>query len=182
MKHRLRGARPRAACSFRGAADDAWCARVERKAREMFGETDNPHEAGYIMPDGAMLDFSGKRGGRQPYNHTDIGRATGQGAGFDAMHDFMRRCCAIRFTIVQRGTRNSAAVEGHAPCRPTSAQKRAIRDVEPFVDGFYAELTGGADVTLAYAMRVGAREAIDVLTPANGGLAGSRRCRRAKRS
>ena len=31
------------------------------RAKEYFGSTTNPNEAGYILPDGVMLDFSGKK-------------------------------------------------------------------------------------------------------------------------
>lgn len=46
------------------------------KAKEIFGETHDPAEAGYIMDDGAMLDFSGKNeggsAGNRQYDHNDI--------------------------------------------------------------------------------------------------------------
>lgn len=42
------------------------------KAIRHFGLTDNPYEAGFILPDGKMLDFSGKRqGGSSGMHHLD---------------------------------------------------------------------------------------------------------------
>ena len=43
------------------------------EAKRMFGTTDNPNEAGWILPSGEMLDFSGKKFGH------NIGTARGMG-------------------------------------------------------------------------------------------------------
>ena len=52
---------------------------TEWRAREIFGLTEDPSEAGYILEDGAMLDFSGKREGGSPgrraYDHRQIANA-----------------------------------------------------------------------------------------------------------
>ena len=37
--------------------------RILDKAVKVFGLTDDPYEAGFILPDGSFLDFSGKRDG-----------------------------------------------------------------------------------------------------------------------
>lgn len=62
-------------------------------AVETFGITTDPNEGGYILTDGRMLDFSGKKeggpsGGRF-MDHREIGMATGDG-GTEGMLDFMR--------------------------------------------------------------------------------------------
>ena len=47
-------------------------------SKKVFGTTTNPKEAGYILPDGSMLDFSGKSEGGTPgiraYDHRNITR------------------------------------------------------------------------------------------------------------
>lgn len=52
---------------------------IEEKAKKHFGTTYNTNEAGYILTDGSMLDFSGKReGGRagtRSYDHREISSA-----------------------------------------------------------------------------------------------------------
>ena len=69
------------------------------KLVETFGLTNNLKEAGYILPDGSLLDFSGKNEGGQfgtrARDHREIGRATGEG-GTEGMIDFILKG-AIRF-------------------------------------------------------------------------------------
>ncbi len=51
--------------------------KLHQRAVKAFGLTEDPREAGFIMADGAMLDFSarrwGERGGRREEDHTIIG-------------------------------------------------------------------------------------------------------------
>lgn len=73
---------------------------LEKKAKKHFGTTYNINEAGYILTDGSMLDFSGKReGGRagnRAYDHRDISQAFEE-TGFDVnMEDFVNNG-AIRY-------------------------------------------------------------------------------------
>ena len=48
------------------------------RAKKEFGTTDSSTEAGWILPDGSMLDFSGKREGGSPgvrhMDHREVGR------------------------------------------------------------------------------------------------------------
>ena len=64
-----------------------------------FGYTNDLSEAGYILPNGGLLDFSGKREGGQfgtrARDHREIGMATGEG-GTEGMIDFILKG-AIRF-------------------------------------------------------------------------------------
>ena len=50
---------------------------VTKRAVELYGTTFNKYEAGYILPDGRMLDFSGKKEGAQPsqrsMDHREVG-------------------------------------------------------------------------------------------------------------
>src|SRR3990167_10713980 len=62
-------------------------------AKEIFGITTNPKEAGYILPDGKMLDFSGKREGGTPgtrvVDHREISNIFAKPiSGIDAMIRF----------------------------------------------------------------------------------------------
>lgn len=63
------------------------------KAREHFGTTTNINEAGYIMQDGSMLDFSGKKfggqAGRRTMDHREVASAF-EDEGFNVeMTDFI---------------------------------------------------------------------------------------------
>ncbi len=70
---------------------------VEAAVKE-FGTTTDFKEAGYILPDGRMLDFSGKREGGQPhtrsYDHRDISRVS------NGMVPFASETGSIRFSLV----------------------------------------------------------------------------------
>lgn len=81
------------------------------KAIEHFGLTDDPQEAGYILPDGTMLDFSGKnegnpdnavyRAGMRSRDHREIRFALtddfpGGIQGTEGMNAFMRLTGSIR--------------------------------------------------------------------------------------
>jgi len=85
-----------------------------------FGLTDDPNEAGYILPDGRMLDLSGKNDGGTPgvrsYDHrdatsvlpaSDSGSVRGQ---TDGMVEFMRQTGAVRFSAIGTDVTASAAV------------------------------------------------------------------------
>jgi hypothetical protein len=90
------------------------------RAKAVFGVTDNFNETGYILADGSLLDFSGKREGGSPnhraYDHRDIGRAIGTG-GPEGMWQFMSETGAIRampeiggLTIVRKPTPEQMSV------------------------------------------------------------------------
>ncbi len=73
------------------------------QAIDLFGLTDDPREAGYILPDGRMLDFSGKNQGGQPgvraLDHRDVNAIMSAG-GTEGMNEFMRSTGAIRFHLI----------------------------------------------------------------------------------
>lgn len=62
------------------------------KAVREFGTTTDFNEAGYLLPNGTMLDFSGKReggwAGKRAFDHRDINRVV-ESDGTQAMQDFM---------------------------------------------------------------------------------------------
>ncbi|MFW6175232.1 MAG: JAB domain-containing protein, partial [Acidobacteriota bacterium] len=68
--------------------------RAER-AKETFGTTDDPFEGGYILRDGTMLDFSGKRQGGSPgrrlMDHREINQAYDRGFPMDDAFAPVRR-------------------------------------------------------------------------------------------
>lgn len=51
--------------------------KIFKKAKEYFGTTNSPSEAGWMLPDGVMLDFSGRKfggsGGTRMMDHSEIG-------------------------------------------------------------------------------------------------------------
>lgn len=69
-----------------------------RAAVKEFGITSNPMAAGYVLPDGRMLDFSEEGGGGgRTEDHRAVERLDGiNGSRADAMVDFMNRTGAIR--------------------------------------------------------------------------------------
>ena len=96
------------------------------RAKQYFGTTTDPGEAGYILPDGAMLDFSGKgfNGGcgKRLLDHRDIAFAWPEDdspGGFEAMKQVMN-WGAVRFSIY----RETIVVDLVKPL--TEAQKKAI--------------------------------------------------------
>lgn len=113
------------------------------KAKEIFGTTSNINEAGYILPDGAMLDFSGRHAlnegdddsflrGERTSDHRDIGQIeyekdgnTPSGVNTD-MPDFIRRG-AIRIDS-NAGVINLAV-------KPTQQQRWPIRRIVEANDG-----------------------------------------------
>ncbi len=113
------------------------------KSKEIFGTTSNINEAGYILPDGAMLDFSGRKDldegtdddflrGRRTEDHRDIKQIeyekdgnTPSGVNTD-MPDFIRRG-AIRIDS-NAGVINLAV-------KPTQQQRWPIRRIVEANDG-----------------------------------------------
>jgi hypothetical protein len=87
---------------------------LEARAVEVFGVTEDPREAGFIMADGRMLDFSprmhGESGGWRSADHTEIGLAfygdddrklvdmPAFESGFDRVAWFQDKTGAIRFS------------------------------------------------------------------------------------
>jgi len=104
-----------------GAAGAAYT--LTTKAIDRFGLTSDPKEAGYILIDGRMLDFSGKKdggeSGRRAMDHREVVDLF-EGPS-DAMDEFMRVTGAIRFSIVDRGMFLDFR------SRPTPAQISVIR-------------------------------------------------------
>ena len=66
---------------------------VQELAKDIFGTTEDPREAGYILNDGTMLDFSGKNeggsSGMRNYDHREINRVGDdtEGVGGDPKWD-----------------------------------------------------------------------------------------------
>ena len=108
-------------------------------AKKIFGTTYNWNTAGYILPDGTRLDFSGKREGSsgqyREEDHRAILEAYGEDAdmrGTEAMIDFMRRG-AIRI-MPESGSIN---IQG----TPTKAQLQAL-------DGFISKMCGEVTIDI----------------------------------
>ena len=91
--------------------------QTEKKAIEHFGLTDNPREAGYLLEDGKMLDFSGRheaagyenkkpKKGEPDYlanervvDHRQVQEIMKSG-GWQAVEDFTKDSGVIRFMVV----------------------------------------------------------------------------------
>ena len=107
------------------------------------GTTEDIREAGYVLPDGTMLDFSGQKSGCLDEDHRELGFPM-------AMVDF-QDAGAVRLNAA------SGMVETRA--MPTSAQLRVMRDVIIRNGGKgFMDLTDGrrrAAVDIDNAMRMG---------------------------
>jgi len=72
-----------------------------KTVKEEFGITFNIREAGFLLPDGELLDFSGRKwgmgkvGGQRLLDHTEIGNVIGKG-GREGVYDFMKETGAAR--------------------------------------------------------------------------------------
>ena len=124
------------------------------KAKERFGTTNDLREAGYILPDGTMLDFSGRHQmdegadtsglrGRRGVDHRDIKQLKYEKdgntpSGMDvSMEDFIERG-AIRIDG-QYGSINLSR-------KPTAAQERVLRRLISRNDGYVTvEIGNGYD-------------------------------------
>ena len=101
---------------------------IER-AKEIFGLTDDWNEAGYILDDGEMLDFSGKNeggsAGMRSRDHREIGQAfAGDTPSYTAgMVWFMDKARAIRMSLNYGGL----MVDFAGP--PTRAQRDLIESI-----------------------------------------------------
>ena len=122
--------------SFMGGAKGISNVLIHKAIKE-FGLTDNYYEAGFILPDGSMLDFSGRSidpyfsGGRER-DHREITAIDDDlKAGTNGMIEFMDLTGAIRISLSQRP--NYVGIDMyHAP---TYAQQETIREFLQITDG-----------------------------------------------
>ena len=103
---------------------------IEKKAKKYFGTTTNFAEAGYILTDGSMLDFSGKKeggmAGTRSYDHRQITEAF-EDSGFDiGMNDFINNG-AIRYMPESNSLYLANA--------PTAQQMKAISHIIDMTNG-----------------------------------------------
>jgi hypothetical protein len=106
---------------------------IFNKAKKHFGTTNNILEAGYILPDGSLLDFSGKRdggkSGRRTVDHREIDEIFDSLEGTDAMIAFMA-AGAVRL---------APNIQGMDIIKPlTPQQTQAVRG---FANRFNGEVT-----------------------------------------
>lgn len=115
--------------------------KLFKTAKKVFGTTLNTKEAGYILPDGSMLDFSGKREGGTPnsraFDHREVTRLYEEGISTD-MEDFISNG-AIRFMPENDGF--------YIKVPPTQKQRSLIAKILQNNDGYsIVEVGEGVDV------------------------------------
>jgi hypothetical protein len=104
-------------------------AKTIQKAIRKFGTTEDHREAGWVLPNGRMLDFSGRAQGSSEYgvrymDHREVGDVFPEGiTGTQAMIAF-EKLGALRFSMSQDGDVNVSLVKG---IEPTLAQVRQLR-------------------------------------------------------
>jgi GNAT superfamily N-acetyltransferase len=143
---------------------DLWTAKgadvtIDR-AIESFGLTEYKEEAGYILPDGSMLDFSGSNiggGGGRALDHRDIGRILldDEPGGTEGMVYFMDLTGAVRMSYSGGDLMIDFAQ------MPTRRQKERLESLSFEVEYIYWDRTFWNSDTQEYT------------TPASGELEGS---------
>jgi hypothetical protein len=129
---------------------------IEAAAKEAFGTTADPREAGFILPDGEMLDFSGRRhgsrySGQRGLDHRAITDAYPEdlsGSGDAHLDDFrMRGNVRVSVEGSPRGG-YSVNVDFAKPLTPQ--QHRTLMDLAALGGEFNAEVRGANGRTLAH--------------------------------
>ncbi len=99
-------------------------------ARKKFGLTKKFACAGYILPDGEMIDLCFKKGQKEKsalwldkFEHHQIGEAYGKGGSFDEMECFMKQCKAVRF----RKQGKDGIIRIQSFTKPTSKQVETVK-------------------------------------------------------
>jgi hypothetical protein len=98
------------------------------KARAFYGTTDNPFDAGYLLPDGEMLDFSEGGGMGRVLDHRNVGIVypASDDEPYVHMHRFVA-AGALRIAQFDQNTRAMRALGFSAHKKPTREQVLAIR-------------------------------------------------------
>lgn len=126
------------------ALRDAIKPSVEEKAIKYFGLTNNPVDAGYLLQDGRMLDFSGVRqgawpGGGRALDHREISEFVDDLDPEGKSYGSTMSWCMYAF--MERGNIRMSSTGIHFFVRPTPEQeevilahaKRAIKDSGAFM-------------------------------------------------
>ena len=121
---------------------------LEDRARSIFGLTDSIEEAGWLLDNGDMLDFSGKREGGQAgmrsLDHRDINRALINDEGpetdsaTDAMVYFAQETRAMRVSYFGPFDDGNTAIDIYR--KPTQAQWNVVRDMVSLSTYFAADI------------------------------------------
>lgn len=113
-----------------------------KKAKKIFGETNNFRNAGYILPEGTLLDFSGFNqgaflppGGARYLDHRDIFQAmSGRGGGTEGMLKFIDNSDAARVSY------DGSDMLLHLINKPTKQQLNALRYEFPQMNSIYIDI------------------------------------------
>ena len=97
------------------------------KAVEIFGITEDPHECGYILPDGEMLDFSGGLPSQKGLDHQEIKQI-----GVRMSSDFVDMG-VIRFGMSISGEWILIQMSKPITASQKSTISRIIRDYSPHI-------------------------------------------------
>lgn len=106
---------------------------LQDSAVKIFGLTDDPKEAGFILQDGRMLDFSGKThggiAGIRAQDHREVAAAYPEDADAPDFHDFLTETGAVRL-----GVYDGVSVEIHNGHELSSAQVDQIQNALSHAD------------------------------------------------
>lgn len=112
-----------------------------KKVIQTFGLTRNYDCAGFVLPDGKMIDFC-KNSGREwrnRFEHDEVGTAYKRGlkgiAMVDEMDRYMQDCSAVRFRKLRMGD-GLARVYVQSFKKPTEKQAKKIIEAIPGTEKF----------------------------------------------
>ena len=118
---------------------------LEDRARDIFGLTDNIAEAGWLLDNGDMLDFSGKReggsAGVRNLDHRDIGRAFLDDEATDliTINYFADQTRAMRVSYFGRTGEESTNIDIYR--KPTQAQWDIVREMVSLSEDLTIDIT-----------------------------------------
>lgn len=125
--------------AFEPLAEGAWVDYIAQRPRDndalhiaaerFFGLTDDPREAGYLLSDGGLLDFSGRAQGsgavgQRMLDHSEIYASMPEGQGPASIAEFTSQTGAIRMSF--NVDRDGALISLDIYRKPTLVQRRAV--------------------------------------------------------
>lgn len=123
-----------------------------KMAIKQFGTTSRFQNAGYMMPDGRMLDFSGGSGTRI-FDHRDIGQLFALEQGKEALTRFVNQG-----NIRILASKNDGGVNLSGVSEPTQSQYKMIKEmIRQYPNGFHIDIddkSGRTVKSLTYEGRV----------------------------
>lgn len=127
---------------------------ILKRCVKHFGTTEDPFEAGYLLPDGRFLDLSGKNEGGRPSqrarDHREVAFCFPDGYPRNDRNDsrmlqFIEETNSIRMSAFKESRSiprcTSVNIQFTTANKPTPAQLSALREMESTCPEFYYDVT-----------------------------------------